>query len=273
MIYFPHAKINLGLNVVEKRADGYHNIESIFYPAGLCDVLEVVESPGQEETITLTSSGIKIPGDTNDNLCLLAYRLLQNDHALPKVKIHLHKIIPLGAGLGGGSSDAIAFIKLMNEKFDLNISWGEMHHYARQLGSDCSFFVSGRPSLVQGRGDECEAISLNLSGYFIFIVYPGIHISTKEAYAGVVPINPSCSLEEAISSLPVEEWKGVIKNDFEKTIFEKYPLIGEIKHRLYACGALYASMSGSGSAVYGLFKAPPDLKKEFGRYFTWQGDL
>ena len=267
MISFPNAKINLGLQVVEKRSDGFHNIESVFYPVGLCDVLEVVESKNSGADLTIT--GIDIPGDKNENLCLKAYRLLSQDHSLPGIEIHLHKVIPTGAGLGGGSSDAAFFIKLLNQKFELNISWGEMHHYAKQLGSDCSFFVTNRTAFVEGRGDSSEPISVDLNKYHIGIVHPGIHIETKVAYEGIIPKKPEHSLEKNILELPLAEWKDKIKNDFEEPLFLKYPLIEKIKKELYSHGAIYASMSGSGSAVFGIFEEKIDLAIKFPDFFSW----
>src|ERR1017187_1791639 len=188
MVIFPNAKINIGLNIIEKRDDGFHNIESCFYPIGLSDALEVIENKEESaEHIIITSSGIEIPGDIKDNLCFFAYHLVAADYPLPKVKVHLHKHIPIGAGLGGGSADAAFFIRLLNDKFELGISWGEMHHYARQLGSDCSFFITNKPVFAEGKGDEYESMKLDLSNYFIAIICPNIHINTAKAYSGVIP--------------------------------------------------------------------------------------
>jgi len=223
--------------------------------------------------LTFTSSGIVIPGDAEDNLCLQAYHLIKNDYPLPPVSIHLHKIIPIGAGLGGGSSDAAFFIKLLNDKFELGISWGEMHHYARQLGSDCSFFVANKPCFVEGRGDQSESLLLDLSGKHIVLVCPGLHVSTPDAYAGVHPKVSTSSLEENILKYPMSEWKGHIHNDFEDSVFIKYPTIKTIKEKLYSLGAVYASMSGSGSAVYGLFDKEANVKDSFKDCFTWKGKL
>jgi 4-diphosphocytidyl-2-C-methyl-D-erythritol kinase len=285
MLSFPNAKINIGLNIVEKRSDGFHNIESVFYPVGLSDVLEVVNRENSEERIAnrdkdvkyevqstkfevagenieFSASGIEIPGRAEENLCCKAYELISKDYPLPSIKIHLHKIIPIGAGLGGGSADAAFFIKLINEKFELGLAWGEMHHYAKQLGSDCSFFISNKPAFVKGKGDDFEGISLDLAGYKIAIIYPGIHINTAEAYKGVIPKKPKQSLEKLIQQ-PIESWKDSIHNDFEDSIFQKYPKIKKIKEQLYESGALYASMSGSGSSVYGIFKKEDSIKSDF----------
>jgi 4-diphosphocytidyl-2-C-methyl-D-erythritol kinase len=234
VLTFPNAKINIGLNIIEKMQDGYHAIESIFYPVGLCDALEVIENTEDtNERIVFTSSGIDIQGNANDNLCWYAYHAIAADYALPNVKVHLHKHIPIGAGLGGGSADAAFFIRLLNDKFDLGISWGEMHHYARQLGSDCSFFISNKPAFAEGRGDQYESIKLDLSNYYIALIYPNIHINTAKAYSGVKPKSASRSLENDILKLPIEQWKKFIHNDFEDSVFPQFPAIKNIKDQLY----------------------------------------
>ena len=274
MIIFPNAKINIGLNIIEKRDDGYHNIESVFYPVGLCDALEVVENKeiGAEQ-ITFTSSGIEIPGDMTDNLCYYAYHLVAADYPLPNVKVHLHKHIPIGAGLGGGSADAAFFIRLLNDKFELGISWGEMHNYARQLGSDCSFFISNKPSFAEGRGDVYESTKVDLSNYYLVLIYPNIHINTEKAYSGIKPKAAVRPLEEDVLNLPLEQWKEFIHNDFEDSVFAQFPELKNIKEKLYSKGAVYAAMSGSGSSLYGIFKTSTDLKKEFENCFVWEGKM
>lgn len=274
MIVFPNAKINIGLNIIEKREDGFHTIESIFYPVGLCDALEVIENREEgAERIVFTSSGIEIPGNPNENLCYFAYHLIAEQYPLPNVKVHLHKHIPIGAGLGGGSSDAAFFIKLLNEKFELGISWGEMHHYARQLGSDCSFFISNKPSFAEERGDVYESMQLDLSKYYVALIYPNIHSNTAKAYSGVRPKRSVRSLEKDIQDLPIENWKEYIHNDFEDSLFVQYPEIKSIKEKLYAKGAFYASLSGSGSTVYGLFEKKTDLKNEFPGCFVYEVEM
>ena len=274
MIIFPNAKINIGLNIIEKRDDGYHNIESVFYPIGLCDGLEVIENNElSEQSFILTTSGIQIPGQTNENLCYFAYDLISDDYSLPNIKVHLHKHIPIGAGLGGGSADAAFFIGLLNDKFELGLSWGEMHNYARQLGSDCSFFISNKPVFAEQKGDVYESIKLDLSTYFIAIVSPSIHVSSAKAYSGVIPKAPVRILENDILTLPIEQWKDFIHNAFEDGIFSQFPEIKNIKEKLYSSGAIYASMSGSGSSVYGIFKNKTDFKKEFKNCFVWEGKL
>ncbi len=274
MITFPNAKINIGLNIVEKRADGFHNIESVFYAVPLCDALEIIENKDSKDApVVFSSSGIEIPGDANDNLCVKSYHLIAKDYTLPKVKVHLHKHIPIGAGLGGGSADAAFFIKLLNEKFELGLAWGEMHHYAKQLGSDCSFFISNKPSYVQGKGDEFESITVDLSNYHIALIYPNIHINTAKAYSGVKPKASARSLENDLLQLPVEQWKEFVHNDFEDSIFPQFPEIKKIKEELYAQGAVYAAMSGSGSTVYGIFKEASNLKGKYKDYFVFEAQL
>lgn len=250
MIVFPNAKINIGLNIVEKRPDGYHNIESIFYPVKeLYDVLEIVEA----NKLQFSSSGITIPGSESDNLCLKAYQLIQSDYKISPVHIHLHKVIPIGAGLGGGSSDAAFTLKALNQLFELNLTDDQLIGYARKLGSDCAFFIKNTPVYAFGKGDEFEAIVMDLTNYNIKIEYPNIHIGTAEAYAGVKPKPSSKSLKDLIK-LPIENWKNSIKNDFEASIFLNYLQIKVLKEKFYNEGAIYASMTGSGSAVFGIFE-------------------
>lgn len=274
MILFPNAKINLGLNVTEKRPDGFHNLQTVFYPIGLSDVLEIIiDKDNKHNGVDFQTSGIEIPGSADNNLCIKAYNLIKQDYPLPVLKVFLQKIIPIGAGLGGGSSDGAFFIKGINELLELNLSWGEMHHYAKMLGSDCSFFIINRVSYAEGRGDQLEPIDISLKGYFVILVKPDIHIGTAEAYAGVKPSMPTDSLENIILNTPLENWSGLIKNDFEESIFPKYPEIKSIKEKLYKMGATYASMSGSGSSVYGIFKNEVETKGMFGGHFVWQGFL
>jgi 4-diphosphocytidyl-2-C-methyl-D-erythritol kinase len=250
MIVFPNAKINIGLNVVEKRPDGFHNIESVFYPVmELFDVLEVIVS----DELKFTSSGIPIPGNNQDNLCLKAYRFIKADFDVAPVHIHLHKVIPIGAGLGGGSADAAFALKALNELFKLQLTDEQLINYARKLGSDCAFFIKNQPVYAFGKGDEFEPITLDLSKFDIKIEYPNIHVGTAEAYAGVKPRKSVTSVKEAIQS-PISEWKNKLKNDFEDSIFPNHPKIKALKERFYSEGALYASMTGSGSAVFGVFE-------------------
>jgi len=257
MIAFANAKINIGLQVLGRRDDGYHDLETVFYPLKLYDVLEVVEA-GE---LRLIPSGLTIPGDSSENLCLKAYRLLAAECGLPPVHIYLHKSIPIGAGLGGGSADAAFLLRLLNDQFALGYGEADLTVLARQLGADCAFFIRNRPAYATGIGDRLTGIDLDLSFYHLVLIKPRIHVSTAEAYAMVKPQSLSRSLLSAIAA-PVETWRQTIFNDFESGIFLKYPEIKAVKTLLYEHGALYAAMSGSGSAVYGLFAEPvtlPDL--------------
>lgn len=265
MISFPNIKINLGLNIVEKRKDNFHNIESIFYPVAFHDILEVLPA----EKTTFEATGIAIPGDPNQNLCLKAYQLLQQDFKLPQVKIHLHKVVPIGAGLGGGSSDGAFTLKTLNTHFDLGLSNEQLQSYAQKMGSDCAFFIENTPKYCFHKGDEFETIALNLSTYHFVIVFPNIHISTPEAYAGVSPKKPKENLKSLIAQ-PIATWKDHVINDFEASIFPKYPLVKELKEYLYAKGAVYASMSGSGSSLFGIFEHAVDLTEIRHKYLVWQ---
>lgn len=250
MIVFPNAKINIGLNVVEKRQDGFHNIESIFYPiVDLCDVLEIVES----KSLKFTSTGIPIPGNETSNLCVTAYHLIRSDFNIPFVHIHLHKVIPIGAGLGGGSADAAFTLRALNELFDLNLSTKTLIKYAQKLGSDCAFFIENKPVYAFNKGDEFEPVECDLSAYEIKIEYPNIHIGTAESYAGI-EVCPSKENLKALILKPIEEWKKSIKNDFENSVFPLYPAIKEVKEKMYENGAVFSSMTGSGSAVFGIFE-------------------
>ncbi|NQU53872.1 MAG: 4-(cytidine 5'-diphospho)-2-C-methyl-D-erythritol kinase [Bacteroidetes bacterium] len=252
MISFPNAKINIGLNVVSKREDGYHNLETIFYPVKLADALELVES----KQTGFTASGIEIDGNPENNLVYKAYELLQHDFKLPPVKLHLHKIIPFGAGLGGGSSNAAFALKMLNEYFKLKLSSTKLKLYAAKIGADCPFFIENKPTFATGIGDQFQPVNLDLSEYEILIVKPNISVSTPEAYQNVIPAKPKFNLKD-IENLPIEKWRDTIKNDFEKSVFEKYPEIKNLKQTLYKIGAVYASMSGSGSAVFGIFRHLP----------------
>lgn len=254
MIIFPNAKINIGLNVINRRDDGYHNLETIFYPVNIKDALEIVVA----DELSFESSGLEIPGRIEDNLCIKGYHLLKKDFDLPPVTIHLHKHIPIGAGLGGGSSDAAFFIRLINQNFDLGMSDEQMIGYARKLGADCAFFIQNKPVFAFEIGDEFEPVKLDLSKYQIILVMPPVHISTAEAYRGVKPAPVKESLMDLIYE-PVSEWKKYIKNDFEVSVFKDHPEIRGVKAALYEAGALYASMSGSGASVFGIFDKTPDL--------------
>lgn len=268
MVSFPPCKINLGLYVIRKRADGYHDIETCFYPLPWTDILEVIKS----DSFQFTSSGILIPGSREDNLCVRAYNLLKKDFNLDPIRFHLHKIIPMGAGLGGGSSDAAHILLLLNEVFELNLTTTDLLQYALRIGSDCSFFVQDKPMIGTGRGEILSSIDLKLKGKFIVVIKPDIHVSTAEAYAGIKPAEPATPLMNIIN-LPINQWKDRLVNDFEKTVFQKFPEIKAIKEKLYRRGAQYASMSGSGSSVFGIFDHPVDLQNEFVSVIYWSGEL
>lgn len=263
MIGFPNAKINLGLNVVAKRTDGFHNIETVFYPISLRDVLEII--PAMDGKTEFSSSGIPVPGPAGSNLCLMALELLRSvslQPQIPPVKMHLHKVIPAGAGLGGGSSDCAFTLKLLNELFALGLSPSQLTELARQLGSDTSFFVENKPVFAFQKGDHFSPVSISLKGYKLVLLIPPVHVSTLEAYSLIKPVKPVASVNDIIHR-PVEEWKDLLFNDFEKPVMEKYPVIREYKEELYGSGAVYASMSGSGSAVYGIFKETTSADKLF----------
>ena len=255
MIVFPNCKINLGLRVIRKRNDGFHDLQSVFYPLLLNDALEVIQATDKAEfAINFTCSGLTIDGKNEDNLCVKAYELLKKDFPqLTALQLHLHKVIPVGSGLGGGSSDGAFTLKLLNQKFNLGLSNGKLLEYALQLGSDCPFFIINEPCIATGRGEMLEPIPLDLSAYKFVIVYPNIHISTEWAF-GQRALKASDTYKVSDAFKPIETWKQELKNDFEEPVFNQYPEIKKIKADLYDTGAIYASMSGSGSTVYGIFK-------------------
>ena len=250
MISFPNGKINIGLKIIRKRPDAYHDLETIFYPIPLADILEFVPSP----TLSFHSYGQAIPGEHSDNICLSAYKLLKTDFSsLPPLSIHLFKNIPVGAGLGGGSSDAAFMLSMLNDHFGLRIPDADLSDYASKLGSDCAFFLRNKPCFASGRGEILEPVEIDLSSYSLVLVNPGIQISTGWAYTKIRPSGEPSDLIRLIN-LPITEWKNKVKSDFEDPVFRTYPLLGRIKQRLYETGALYAAMSGSGSTLYGFFR-------------------
>ena len=253
MIAFPNCKINLGLNIIRKRKDGFHDLETIFLPIQFTDVLEIQLSVLHLEGVGhLAVTGLPVNAD--DNLCIKAYNLLKKDFPdLPTVKMHLHKMIPIGAGLGGGSSDAAFALQLLNEKFELKLSVEKLLNYALQLGSDCPFFIINKPCFATGRGEILEPVNIDLTNYKILIVNPGIHIDTKWAFSKITPLQRKTSIEQIITQ-PIETWKEELRNDFEIPVFAEYPEIEKLKKDLYELGAAFASLSGSGSTVFGLFK-------------------
>ena len=252
MILFPNCKINLGLHILRKRNDGFHDLATVFYPIPLCDAQEIIETKDSEES-SLTTSGFEIGGNPEENICLKAYHLLKKDFTIPSVKIHLHKAIPIGSGLGGGSADGAFTLLLLNKKFNLNIPEERLMNYALQLGSDCPFFLKNKVCYATQRGEIMREINPDLSNYKIVVIYPGIKVNTAWAFSKIHPNENRISILE-IMQQPVESWKNNLINDFESAIFEEHPSIKEIKEQLYKNGAVYASMSGTGSSVYGLFK-------------------
>jgi 4-diphosphocytidyl-2-C-methyl-D-erythritol kinase len=272
MVVFPKAKINLGLLITGKRPDGFHNIESIIYPVDLSDALEVVANTEGSETDVLTVTGNELPGRAEDNLVIKAVDKLRETHSFPFLKIHLHKKIPPGAGLGGGSSDAASILRLINRTYNLLPDPDVLKKIAGNIGSDCPFFIDSRPAFASGRGDVLRPLVSFLGGLHILLLNPGIQISTREAYADCEPQSPLIRLPEVVTR-PIAEWKELIINDFEKTIFKKYPLIGSIKQALYNAGALYCSMSGSGSVVYGIFRDEPVVPEDLKEHVIYTGEL
>ena len=273
MICFPNAKINLGLNIIEKRADGFHTIETVFYPVAWCDALEIIENTSYQAgsgKISFSMSGLEVAGNPEDNLICKAYHLLDKEGQLPPLTVHLHKVIPMGAGLGGGSSDAAFFIQAVNKKCALQLSVSEQMEVARKLGSDCAFFLANEPVYASERGDVFTPISIDLSPYQIYVVYPAIHCNTALAYKGITPAPSVKNIREVLKQ-PIHTWRDELKNDFEKNGFIQYPEIEQVKHTLYAQGALYAAMSGSGSAVFGIFESKADIGKIGfpGHYVSW----
>ncbi|SHG29058.1 4-(cytidine 5'-diphospho)-2-C-methyl-D-erythritol kinase [Dysgonomonas macrotermitis] len=268
MICFPNAKINLGLNIVSKRDDGYHNLETVFYPIMIKDALEIIETPNLEKDI-FVESGIKTGTTAENNLVMKALHLIRSHYSIPPVEVHLLKQIPFGAGIGGGSSDAAFMLKLINSKYSLGASSNELAGMASQLGADCPFFIYNKPMFATGIGEKLEEVEVSFENYYLILVKPEIFVSTKDAFASIEPKQPDMSLKEIIKH-PIENWKNLMVNDFEKSIFPKYPMIEHIKQKLYALGAVYASMSGSGSSVYGIFNKKTDLKHHFDGCFVWE---
>ncbi len=277
MITFPIAKINLGLNVVERRPDGYHNLETVFYPvSGISDALELtIMNPHFPSTVDcdIKVSNLVVEGDEQRNLVVRAYQLLKQDfHQMPRVHAHLYKGIPTQAGMGGGSSDCAYAIRLLNEMFTLGLSDQQMIDYAARLGADCPFFILSRPVYAEGIGERMQAIDLDLSDYYIAVVRPDIPVSTREAFSLIKPQQPSKCCRVIVSQ-PIETWREQLTNDFEQSVFALHPEIGAIKDRLYSLGAVYAAMSGSGSAVFGLFRDEVNIGAYYPDAFTYCGRI
>ena len=258
MVVFPNAKINLGLFVTSKRSDGYHNLETIFVPVkGYCDVLEVLTNNSSSEDV-FTNTGLHIDGEPENNLCIKALTLMRQHTVIPPVNIHLHKVIPFGAGLGGGSADAAFMLKLLNDQYHAGLNEDDLELLASNIGADCAVFIRNKTVLAKGIGNEFSPVSINLSGLYKIVVIPPLHVPTSLAYKNIMPKSPHLSLDKLIQ-YPINQWRDVIGNDFEATVFKQYPEIERIKKVLYQNGAVYASMSGSGSSVYGIFTQKPDI--------------
>lgn len=263
MIDFPCAKINLGLNIVEKRNDGYHNLQTVFLPVQLCDALEIKtmsEKFPSDMNCDLKVSGDGICSNEADNLVVKAYNMLAADYEMPRIHAHLYKRIPSQAGLGGGSSDAAFMLKLLDQRFRINAGNAELEKYAARLGADCPFFINAEPAYAEGIGEILSPVEITnntLSGYTLVIVKPQVSVSTKEAFAGITPRMPEVSCREIVA-MPIEQWKGLLTNDFEESVFAQHPELHDIKNKLYEAGAAYAQMSGSGSSIFGIFKTAPD---------------
>ena len=272
MIVFPKAKINIGLRITRKRPDGYHDIESLFYPVGLYDALEFVVSPEALDKDSFTVTGVDTGSDPEDNMVVKTLKKLREKYSFPFLKIHLHKIIPAGAGLGGGSSDAAFLLKAILRHFNLSDDESIFKAAAMELGSDCPFFIDCIPAYVMGRGEILEPVRQILRGYYVLLLNPGIGISTREAYQNCRPATPTINLLQLIDH-PVTEWKELIINDLEDFVFKKYSVIGEIKEGLYSSGALFSSMSGSGSTVYGIFQEKPKVSAGLKDFIIWEGAL
>lgn len=266
MVVFPPAKINLGLSIIAKRNDDYHDVETVMIPIPFVDILEIIPS----ESFEFHSSGIAIPSDSKDNLCVKAFELIRQKHNIPNVYMHLRKQIPMGAGLGGGSSDAAYVLKTLNELFELHLSLETLEEYAAQLGSDCPFFIQTIPQLAKGRGEVLTSIPLTLHSYYLVLLNPGIHVGTKDAYAGVIPQVKENSILDSVQQ-EVNTWQEYLVNDFEKSVFFQFPEIAKLKENLLQNGAIYAAMSGSGSSVFGIYKNKPEIPSSLSDFVVFQG--
>ncbi|MBC7651621.1 MAG: 4-(cytidine 5'-diphospho)-2-C-methyl-D-erythritol kinase [Deinococcales bacterium] len=271
MVAFPNCKINLGLNIIRKRADGYHDLETVFYPVPLRDALEIIRQPSTVNrhltSVNFSSTGLTINGAESDNLCVKAYKILQKDFPdLPVIHMHLHKVIPMGAGLGGGSADGAFALQLLNNTFKLNLNCQQLITYALQLGSDCPFFIENKPCFATGRGEKMQPIELDLSNYQMVIINPKIHIGTSWAFANITPQIPKKSVLQIIQQ-PIATWRNELVNDFENPAINQYPEIGNIKNTLYNKGAIYSAMTGSGSSVFGIFKKQQTLHFSFPEHY------
>lgn len=272
MILYSPAKINIGLQVIGRRDDGYHNLRSVMYPLPLFDIIEITEAPVTAEGVEFSSSGIAFDPGEGGNLCLRAHESLASETFIPPVRFHLHKQIPSGAGLGGGSSNASITLKGLNRLAKPPLDDSRLHVIASMLGSDCPFFIHSGAMMMEGRGEVLSPVRLNLDHLYLVLIYPEVQISTAEAYSGIKPVMPEKHLRELVSR-PVEEWQGSVVNDFESHIFDRFPELGRIRDSLYFQGAVYASMSGSGSSIYGLFTAKPHLPDDLSKYSIFRGRI
>lgn len=272
MVVFPNAKINLGLNIIDRRKDGYHNILSVFYPIGLCDGLEFVENTRSDDD-EIRFSGLPVPGSAGDNLCVKALELLRTVHPIPPLVIYLHKNIPMGAGLGGGSADGSFLLKALNSQFKIGLGQEVLKEMALKLGSDCAYFIENTPCAISGRGEKITPITAVLKGKYIVIVLLDIHISTAGAYREMDLNHPKISPSEVVLNMDLKEWKDVLQNDFERFTFREFPELKQTKENLYEAGATYASMTGSGSAIYGVFEESPIDLTQFPEGKYWIGKL
>ncbi|MCF6170878.1 MAG: 4-(cytidine 5'-diphospho)-2-C-methyl-D-erythritol kinase [Bacteroidales bacterium] len=268
MICFPNGKINLGLRVLAKRADGFHDIESLLFPVPINDALEFLPA----DAFQLTISGFPISGATTDNLVFKAWKLLCQQYDIPAVKVCLHKAIPLQSGLGGGSADAAFFIRAANVFFSLGMDESKMREMAVQLGSDCPFFIENKPVLARGKGDVLQAVNISLKGKYLLVCQPKALVSSREAYTLIKPGISKTGIKEVVAK-PIEQWRDLLKNDFEDVLFDLHPEIREIKNSMHKMGAIYSSMTGSGSAVYGIFDQSPDRKEINPNYYLWHGEI
>lgn len=272
MIYFSPAKVNLGLQILEKRADGFHKLQSVMLPIGLCDILEINTLPASDQGFLFTQTGIRIQGNPEENLCWKAWMLFREESPLPTVEMHLHKQIPIGAGLGGGSSNASLTLLGLNHLADVTLTQNRLAELAAILGSDCPFFLNRQSMLMEGRGEILTPLRLNTEGIYLVLLFPEIHVSTAEAYRGVIPALPHRYLKELIKE-PMNCWRETLENDFEVSVFKQYPMLESLKQKLYEAGAIYASMSGSGSSLYGLYKEKPTLTGDLQKFLIWEGAI
>lgn len=272
MVIFPKAKINIGLRITEKRSDGFHNLETIFYPVCMCDAIEFVVLQQSLKNDTLKVTGLLADLNPASNLVMKAAIKIRETKKIPFLRFHLHKAIPVGSGLGGGSSDASTLLKALNRYFNLELNDERLKEMSMELGSDCPFFIDGNPSFARGRGEILTPVKPLPVGFHLLLVNPGVNINTREAYSNCTPKQPESNLKE-LYDLDISEWRELIINDFEESIFRKHPQVAEIKKSLYEMGAVYSSMSGSGSTVYGIFHSKPEVPKALRNQVIYSGFL